>query len=87
MVLHYDGRDWSRAPGATLADLWSVWGDAADTVFAVGAKGTVLQAKGSQWEVVPSGTEANLYAVWGGTGKKVFAVGSDSTILQHQPPR
>lgn len=59
-----------------------VWGNNADTVWAVGAGGTVLKWNGKAWAAQPSGTTQDLYSVGGSAADAVWAVGASGTILR-----
>ena len=62
--------------------LHAVWAIDANTVFAVGDNGTILQRiDGNDWTPMPSGTTSNLRAVWGSSATDVWAGGGPGTIL------
>jgi hypothetical protein len=42
VILHYDGKTWSRESVATQLPIVGIWGDDAGNVFAVGSNGTIL---------------------------------------------
>ena len=55
-----------------------IWGSAADDVYAVGDKATILHYDGVRWSQVThplSGTVNPLYDVWGSSSADVFVVG------------
>jgi hypothetical protein len=82
------GAHWQRVhedlPGALL----SVWGTAADDVWAAGAvpapgeSPTVLHFDGSSWTQLDTGTRTNLWWVYGFDGGPVYFGGEGGTILR-----
>ncbi len=73
---------WSN-PLPTGNGLFDVWAAAADDIFAVGARGTVLHYDGSGWTRMPTHCSQLLYGVWGLGPQQVWAVGSQGTILHY----
>jgi hypothetical protein len=61
--------------------LRSIWGSAANDVWAVGDLGTILHWDGSGWSGVASGTSAALNGVWGSAANDAWAVGAAGTLL------
>ena len=57
-------------------------GSAADDVFAVGARGTILHWDGKEWSSMDSGSETFLTGVWGTGPHDVYATGSGGTVLR-----
>ncbi|MCA9550130.1 MAG: hypothetical protein KC933_08850 [Myxococcales bacterium] len=73
---------WVQEEVDVQQDLYSVWGAAADDVFAVGARGTVLHFDGTAWKGLPSSTARDLFSVVGSTdGATVVAVGSEGAMV------
>jgi hypothetical protein len=80
-----------RTPDINLID---VWGVAADDIYVVGFKGTILHYDGTEWTLMNNADpdESNLEGVWGyvlydpttgaETRRDVFAVGSGGTVLR-----
>jgi len=64
-------------------DLFGIWGNSSNNVFAVGGAGTIRHYDGSDWTTMYSGTSYNLYGVWGISPSDVFAVGYSGTILHY----
>lgn len=73
-------------------NLIDVWGSAADDIYAVGYKGTILHFDGKTWSAMDSGVEEDLEGVWGYVLKDaqgavirtdVFAAGSGGRILRY----
>lgn len=78
------GASWQRETlPVEVARIASVWGSAADEVYAVGAGGVVLKSAGEgAWHVVrPGSGAAGLEAVWGTSAKAVYAVGANGAIV------
>jgi hypothetical protein len=59
--------------------LYGVWGAAADDVFAVGDRGSILHYDGQIWDTAVSNTSLPLSAVWGTARDRVYASGGDDT--------
>jgi hypothetical protein len=72
-------------PGALL----SVWGTAADDVWAVGSDPdgegpTVLHYDGAEWQELDTGTTGDLWWVFGPEGGPVYMGGAGGTILAYR---
>jgi hypothetical protein len=76
-----DSVGWKGDPSHTGQFLSSVWGSAANDVFAVGGGGAIVHWDGSSWSSAGSVTTNDLYGVWGASTTDVFAVGQAGTIL------
>ena len=74
---------WAAQASGTTASLHTVWGSAANDVFAVGNGGTILHYNGIAWSAMTSGTTENLSGVWGFAPNDVYAVGYTLTILHY----
>ncbi len=71
----------------TSENLNGIWGNAADNIYAVGDRGTILHYDGSVWSSKNSGTGKTLRAIWGTEDKdngkeitKILVVGDEGTI-------
>jgi hypothetical protein len=69
--------------------LMSVWGSAADDVWAVGARGaagdpTVMHFDGAAWETLPTGETGDLWWVFGFDGGPVYMGGTGGMILRYE---
>jgi len=53
----------------------ALWGFAADDIWAVGLRGTVLHYDGRAWTSMDAGVTTDFYAVWGATPGDVWVVG------------
>jgi hypothetical protein len=53
LILHWDGRGWTKPASGTTEHLHGVWGSGANAVWAVGERGTILYWNGSVWSLVP----------------------------------
>jgi hypothetical protein len=86
--LVWNGASWSREDTGTTADLESVSGvvdeNGVETVFAVGAGGTVVLRSSTDglWRALPSPVTAHLFGVWAASATDAFAVGDDGTVLR-----
>lgn len=68
-------------PGVTQ-DLYGIYGTAPDRIFAVGARGTVVQWDGVAWKAIPSGTSVDLFDVHAtADGALVAASGDDGVLI------
>jgi hypothetical protein len=78
-----------RSPGGRLArgsisanhNIWSMWGSAANDLWAVGDGGEIDHYDGMNWRSVSSPTNMSLRAVTGTSATEVWAVGDGGTIL------
>ncbi|MCP4714236.1 MAG: hypothetical protein GY868_03890, partial [Deltaproteobacteria bacterium] len=80
-IMHYDGTEWTHTETGINADLFDIWGSAADNVFAVGTDGTILHYDGTLWQTMESPTSQDLYSIWGSGPQSIYAVGDQGTIL------
>ena len=85
ILLHYDGVDFARTmidntnnPNNSPA-LYKVWG-IGQKLFAVGARGLILEQVNNVWEYRPAGPEANedFVSLWGTSENNMMAVGGRS---------
>jgi hypothetical protein len=67
--------------GGAVANLFGVWGDTPQSVFAVGSEGKVLFFDGKTWTSQATPTVNDLTAVWGTSAKDVWAVGFSGTVI------
>jgi hypothetical protein len=72
-----------QVPVAQDIELRAVWGSAANDVYAVGTKGTILHYDGSVWSTMSGPTERDLNGIWGRSGNDIFAVGSANDYISH----
>lgn len=86
-VLRHQGSAWDLGWGpitsGTSEDLNAVWGPAANEMYIVGAKGTILRFDGAALTPMSSGTTAALYAVWGTGAADVYAAGEGGALLRY----
>ena len=74
--------EWERQESPVNQDLYSISGSAPDRIFAVGARGTIVQWDGQSWNNVPSGTAKDLYSVDATSdGATVVAVGAGGAMV------
>jgi hypothetical protein len=79
-ILHWDGGTWaSSGIGASYFDLYSVWGTAANDVWAAGfasSSAVLLHWNGSAWTQTPfpSDLQFQPLSIWG-TAQRIWAVG------------
>jgi hypothetical protein len=65
----------------TTRDLYAVWGNSANSVFAVGGMQTIRYWNGTTWTAMTTpGLESNFNAVWGTAFNNVYAVGLNGDI-------
>ncbi len=74
---------WAQTSGVTQA-LNGVYGSGTNSVWAVGAGGTILSSTngGTTWSAQTSGVSQALNGVWGSSSTSVWAVGAGGTILK-----
>jgi hypothetical protein len=71
----------------TTEDLLSIWGSAADDIYAVGFGGTVLHSDGVAWSIESVSSTVPLTSVHGtARDGEIFAVGWGGTILRRDHP-
>lgn len=86
------GGGWEVQSTPTDQDLWGIWGDSPDDLWAVGGSGrqggeaTVIRNQGSGWEKVqvPDLQRSNVRAffkVWGTSADNVYIVGQNGAVL------
>jgi hypothetical protein len=87
-ILHYNGTSWSQQTSFLEIELQSVWGAAANDVFAVGSHihsptGAIMHFDGTAWSEMtgpslPPQTDVVIMwrSVWGSSGHDVYAVGA-----------
>ena len=74
---------WSTEWMGVGASIQSVWGTAANDIFAVGNSGKIIHYDGTKWSEMTSPTAQTLYYVWGMASNDVFAVGNAGTIIHY----
>jgi hypothetical protein len=80
LVLHYDGKSWTRVRVDAESDLW--WVDVFDdgTIFMGGDRGTIVRGDGSTFsKLATPDASATIYGVWGSSPDDMWAVGTDGT--------
>jgi hypothetical protein len=84
-VAHFDGTTWTKTEfntGSTRR-MRSIWGSAANDVFAVGDNGAIYHFNGTGWSTMTSGTTQTLFDVWGPAANDVYAVGEGATVIHY----
>jgi hypothetical protein len=78
LVLHYDGKAWSRLHTGQTGDLWWVQTLADGPTLMAGAGGMVLRYDGQRFERLPTPGlgKQTVYGVWGKSAADFYAVGS-----------
>jgi hypothetical protein len=78
LVLHFDGKAWSRLATGTRGDLWWVQALADGPVLMAGAGATILRYDGRRFERLPTPGlgKQTIYGVWGRSADDFYAVGS-----------
>jgi hypothetical protein len=78
LVLHFDGKAWSRMHTGQTGDLWWVQALPGGPVLMAGAGGMVLRYDGQHFERMSTHGlgRQTVYGVWGKTGDDFYAVGS-----------
>jgi hypothetical protein len=64
-AISFDGTAWHRQDVHEFPQLWGVWGNSSDSVFAVGRFGTALLRHKGKWSPIPIATTADLNDVCG----------------------
>jgi hypothetical protein len=78
LVLHFDGKAWSRLHTGQTGDLWWVQALPGGPVLMAGAGAMVLRYDGQHFERLPTHGlgKQTVYGVWGKSGDDFYAVGS-----------
>ena len=78
LVLHWDGKAWTRLVTGSQGALWWVHGFPDKTALFGGAQGTVLRWTGKAFERVrtPGLARHTIFGIWGRAANDVYAVGS-----------
>lgn len=67
--------------GEEHSNLFGLWGETAQAVFAVGSKGKALHFDGTSWRPEPTPTQETLTAVHGTSARDVWAVGMGGVVI------
>jgi len=78
-----EGTTWIPKQLDHKKDLFGVWVESSDSVFAVGAGGVISHYDGITWSDMESGVDEKLTDVWGSSSGDVYAVGERGTILHY----
>lgn len=62
LTLRWNGSGWSRVPSGTTDRLWSVRGNGASDVWAVGMYGTIIHLDGAAWAMGDGGERYGSHA-------------------------
>ena len=95
IAMRYDGTRWTRLDtGLRRGTLWWVYGPTPDTVFMVGAGGTIVRhtpSTGASETMATPNNTATLFGVWGARADDVWAVGgvpsSNTGVIWHYDGR
>lgn len=83
LILHHDGKAWSRMESATTVILGDIIGTAPNDVYVVGPAGTILHFDGHAWKPVETGVKSDLCGIWAASENDVFAVGDKGVVLHY----
>lgn len=72
---------WTEQVSGTAQSLETVWGSAADDVWAVGRSGVALHWDGSTWQKVPTPVSSLLSGLWGDGRDRFFAAGAGGSLM------
>ena len=94
-IARYDGTSWALVASPTDQDLWGIWGDAPDSLWAVGggtfgregsSEATLLRWDGATWSSISlpelDRPRAALFKVWGAGADDVTVVGQGGVLLR-----
>ncbi len=84
MVLHYDGKAWTRYITGHKGALWWVQGFAGGPIYMGGENGTVLRYQAGKFEemVTPAKT-GTVFGIWGDKPDNLWAVGGAGTTASN----
>jgi hypothetical protein len=74
-ILHYNGNNWSEKQFGINKDLYAIWGNSRNNLFAVGTNGTIFKYDGFDWKDTENKITKSLFSIWGSDEKNIFAVG------------
>jgi hypothetical protein len=80
LVLHWDGKDWTKQETGSQGDLWWVHAFDDGSVFLGGANSTILRWQGDKFVrmATPGLANSTVFGLWGRAADDVYAVGSSS---------
>jgi hypothetical protein len=84
VIEHFDGAAWSETSFGVRISLNSVWGSAADNVYAVGWESgdlglqtvVILHWDGTSWTRLPEQREGQIEGIWGSGPNDIYTVGT-----------
>ena len=82
VILHGNGKTWTRVQSPTTKALRSVWGAGSGDMWAVGDAGTILHYAGGSWSETTGVTTADLKQVFGIDATHVVAVGAGGAVFE-----
>lgn len=93
-ILRFDGQRWEAEASPTEQDLWGIWGEREDDLWAVGGDGlaeghaTLLHFDGDSWSNVELPVLSRprvwaFYKVWGSSADDVYVVGQSGGCLHY----
>jgi hypothetical protein len=77
LLLHFDGRTWTRQDAGVQTHLRDIWGRAGDDVYVAMETHELLHFDGTRWSTVSTGFSGSIRALSGGPGGEIFAAGGD----------
>jgi hypothetical protein len=75
LVVHYDGKGWSRLAPGGADSFWWVHGSGPSDVWMVGDKGRITHWDGASFRDDPRPTTARIWGVWAASPTDAWAVG------------
>lgn len=86
LLVRYESGAWILEDIQLDYRLRSIWGTAADDIWAAGSGGTLIHYNGKVWTRQSLDTTSDLYAGWSASRDEVWVVGSKGTVLHRLSP-
>lgn len=80
VIMHHDGRNWTKMKSGTDKTIVGLWGTATDDVWAWTIDDKILRWNGKTWSDASSGFVGRVKAIGGGDPEGVYAVGGSAIM-------
>lgn len=77
MVLHFDGKQWTRLQTGTTGGLWWVFGFEGGDIWMGGDGGVMLRYADAKFEVIDTPGTSTIFGIWGPSADDIWAVGGE----------
>jgi len=73
IILHYDGKEWSKMDSGGRWTMKRMWGTAHDNLYGVCTDGKILHYDGSQWAAEDTESFPPMSGIWGLSADEIYA--------------